>query len=142
MAEHNTAAPATRAETATMNTKRQSPLRRAGCVFGIVLWAVLMLMPFLLIALAVRGEITIDTGAAPDQRLRIWLIMEAKERGVGISTAFAQQLTGQTCVQTDVRFFMWEGPPGEPHSYCECYNQTVTGDWLATVNYDGGCTPD
>lgn len=118
---------------------RRSLLRRVGYAVAVLIWALLMSIPFLLFVLAVRGEISITTGDAPEQRLRIWLIMDAAQRGVGISTAAAARNGDNTCVQTDVRFVLWQGKPEEPHTYCECYQRTVDGEWTALSVLDGAC---
>lgn len=102
---------------------QRSPLRRPGCVAALILWFIALLTPCFLIMLAVRGEITITTGSAPDQQLRIWLIQEADERGIGISSAGVQQDGEAVCVQTNVNFVLWRGK-AQPTQYCECYIQT------------------
>src|SRR5690606_22251398 len=89
--------------------QRRSPLRRVGCATGVILWVLVLLIPCIFITLAVRYEITVDTGSAPEQRLRLWLIMEAEQRGVGFSSTSVQESEAQTCVQTDVQFFLWQG---------------------------------
>jgi len=119
--------------------QRRSLLRSGGCAVAVLVWAVLMLIPFLLFALAVRGEISLNTGPAPEQRLRVWLIMEPAQRGVGISTAAAFSNGDNTCVQTDVHFVLWQGGPEEAHTYCECYRRADDGDWVALGALDGAC---
>lgn len=91
---------------------------RVGCV---VVWFVAMMIPFVLFILAARGEIIIPTGDAPDQRIRLWLIMEPYERGLGISQATVIEVDGLSCVQTDVSFLLWEGQAEDGLTYCECY---------------------
>jgi hypothetical protein len=125
---------------ATITRKRRGPLARLGCALGLALWAVLILVPCILIALAVQGEINLSTGDAPDQRLRIWLIMEAAQRGLGISNAsIHEQDNGQTCVQTDTSFLLWQGQ-ADPVSYCECYqHEDGSKDWTPTGLTPGKC---
>ncbi len=120
--------------------KPRGPLARLGCAVGLVIWAILILSPCILITLAAQGEINISTGDAPDQRLRIWLIMEAAQRGVGISNAsIHKQDNGQTCVQTDTSFFLWQGQ-ADSVSYCECYqHEDGSQDWAATGLTPGQC---
>lgn len=117
----------------------RSPLRSVGCAVAVLIWAILMLIPFLLFALAVRGEISLNTGVAPEQRLRVWLIMEPAQRGIGISTAAAVSSGDNTCVQTEVRFVLWQGRPEEPRTYCECYRRADDGGWIALGAQDGAC---
>ena len=115
--------------------------RRIGCLLGLLVWLVVMLIPLLFIALAVRQEIVITQGDAPGQVLRIWLINEARHRGLGISTAsvYADAPEEGVCVQTDVRFLLWMGE-SDPTSYCECYVRA--GDSLEfTGATEGQCVP-
>jgi hypothetical protein len=112
-------------ETAPIVPPKPSRIRRIGCTIAVILWFLLLLTPCLVIVLATHGEISVSTGSAPEQRTRIWLIMEARSRGLGVSTASAHESDGQTCVQTDVQFWLWQGSE-EPTSYCECY--THQGD--------------
>jgi hypothetical protein len=120
--------------------KRRGPLARLGCALGLIIWAILILSPCILITLAVRGEINIPTGDAPDQRLRVWLIMETRQRGVGISNASIRERDdGQTCVQTETSFLLWLGE-AEPVSYCECYqHEDGSQDWIPTEMMSGLC---
>jgi hypothetical protein len=67
--------------------KRPHALRRAGCLAGLAVWFVILLAPCAFFLMATQEQITITLGAAPEQTLRIWLINEVKERGVGISWA-------------------------------------------------------
>ena len=122
--------------------KKRGPLARLGCALGLIIWAILILSPCILIALAVQGEISISTGEAPDQRLRVWVIMEAAQRGVGISNASVRpSADGQTCVQTDTSFLLWQGR-GEPVSYCECYqHEDGSKEWIPVGTTPGECAP-
>lgn len=105
---------------------QRHPLRRPGCVIALVIWFLLLLSPCALIVLASRGEISINTGSAPEQRIRIWMIQEARERGLGVSTADVFVLDEDNiCVQTNVSFLLWEGE-AEPTQYCECYVKANT----------------
>jgi hypothetical protein len=123
--------------------KPRGPLARLGCAIALVVWAVLILSPCILIALAVQGEINIPTGEAPDQRLRIWLIMEATQRGIGVSSAsISESESGQTCVQTETNFLLWQGQ-SESISYCECYlHEDGSKDWTPTGTMPGKCEAD
>ncbi len=132
-------APDTGAPGEAADQRRRPILRRTGCALGVLVWAVLMMIPLLLFALAVRGEISVATGGAPEQRLRVWLIMDAAQRGVGISTAAAYETGGGVCVQTDVRFLLWQGRPEAQQRYCECYERGAAGEWRATSVVSGAC---
>lgn len=121
-------------------TPRRSPLRRIGCTIALVLWFALLLLPCFLIVMATQGEITIAQGELPGQQLRVWLIMEAEQRGLGVSSATVyRDGDNGVCVQTDTRFWLWQGA-AEPVSYCECYERaTAESVWSPTVTESGLC---
>ena len=99
---------------------------RVGCVIGLVFWGVCLLLPLVAIALVVQNEIVINYSDAPGHELRIWLVMEARERGIGISNASIHTGPGgddsQVCVETNVSFVFWQGS-AIPTGYCECYTR-------------------
>jgi hypothetical protein len=74
---------------------KRSPLRRLGCAVGLLLWAIIMISPCFLCVLATQGQITVTLGNAPDQQARVWLVNEARERGVGISWPTARYTQDQ-----------------------------------------------
>lgn len=116
------------------------PLRSPGCVIALIIWFVVLLLPCFLIILAVRGEISITTGSAPEQRLRIWVIQEAGQSGIGISNVDVQPNGADAlCVQTNVSFVMWRGEAEAMH-YCECYAQSESG-WQLTSVEQSTCSP-
>jgi hypothetical protein len=114
--------------------KRRSPLRRIGCGILLVFWFALLLTPCFLITLAVQQEVRITTGPVPGQELRVWLIMEAETRGLGVSTGnVATQTETSLCLQTDIRYFLWQGSEA-PVSYCECYQRSDASEaWISTT---------
>jgi hypothetical protein len=120
---------------------RRSRVRRTGCIIALILWFVILLSPCFLIVLAVQQEISISTGSAPGQQIRLWLVSEADQRGLGLSTGSVRQ-TGENaiCMQTDVRFFLWSGS-ADPVNYCECYEHASSADsWSATTTTTGVCS--
>jgi hypothetical protein len=100
----------------------RSLLRRIGCGLGLVIWAVLILSPCAFILIATQRDITIPLGDIPGQALRVWLIEEVSERGIGISTPLVvgDPASGRACVEVHSRFILWMGQ-GEPTTICECY---------------------
>lgn len=115
------------------------PLRRPGCVIALVLWFLILLTPCIMIMLATQGEISIPTGSAPEQRLRVWLVQEAAQSGIGISNVDVQWTTDEAlCVQTSVRFLIWRGRAEEPSQYCECYEKAES-DWRISRVDEGAC---
>lgn len=121
--------------------RRRSPLRRAGCVVALIFWFAILLLPCFLIVLAVQQEIVISTGGVPGQQLRLWLISEPDERGLGYSTASVRQSEATAvCVQTDVRFLLWAGS-AQPVSYCECYERAdESAEWSFVSSGEGICS--
>ena len=121
--------------------RRRSPIRRLGCIIALVIWFLILLAPCFLIVLAVQQEISISTGSAPGQQTRLWLISEAEQRGLAISTASTHQATATgVCVETDVRFLLWTGQ-SDPLSYCDCYQrENVDAPWSQTTTAPGVCT--
>ncbi|MBZ0303284.1 MAG: hypothetical protein K8J31_26310 [Anaerolineae bacterium] len=117
---------------------RRHPLRRPGCILGLILWFLILLTPCFMIVLAVQGEIAVTTGSAPDQRLRVWLIQEAAQSGIGVSSASVQTQDDLLCVQTDVRFVLWRGS-AEPTQYCECYTGT-DANWQTVRVEQSACS--
>jgi hypothetical protein len=113
------------ATSGTLPTPQRSPLKRPGCILGLILWFVVLLTPCFLIMLAVRGEISVTTGPVPEQRLRVWLIQEPDQSGIGISNVSVQGKDESLCVQTNVNFVLWRGE-AQPTQYCECY--ALAGD--------------
>jgi hypothetical protein len=122
--------------------RRLHSLRRAGCLAALVVWFVILLTPCAFFLLATQEQITITLGAAPEQTLRIWLINEVKERGVGISWASvtAENETG-LCVQTNTRFILWMGK-ADNATFCACYTrQSPAASWMPGRAYSGACEP-
>ncbi|MFN8373494.1 MAG: hypothetical protein U0694_11550 [Anaerolineae bacterium] len=121
--------------------KPPSIIRRTGCLLLLICWFTFILSPCLLITLAQQGEIVISQGNLPNQQIRVWLVMEIDQRGIGISSTSQHEVDNALCLQTDVRFLFWQGA-AEPTSYCECYNRSEnmsTPTLLSTQQ--GTCTP-
>src|SRR5215204_715121 len=111
---------------------RKSILRRPGCLIGLAIWAVLICSPCIILYFVTTGEITVTLGDAPGQQLRVWLINEPRERGLGISSPMVFGGSSDAtvmCVQTDVRYLLWMGS-ADPNIYCDCYQRPERdGEW-------------
>lgn len=119
--------------------QRRSPIRRAGCIAAVILWFVILLVPCFLIVFAVQQQFTISTGSAPGQQIRVWLISEADQRGIGASSASVHQTAPDAiCVETTVHFLLWTGH-SDPLSYCDCY-QRADADSPWTQTDSGDCS--
>lgn len=111
---------------------KRSPQRRIGCGVLLVIWFVILLTPCFLITLASQNEILITFSDVPGHQARIWLVMEADQRGVGLSSPSLFTPNADTrCVQTDTRFLLWAGR-ANPSVYCACEQRTsAAAPWLA-----------
>lgn len=121
---------------------RGSRLRRWGCIAAVIVWFVILLTPCFCLTLASQGEISVRLGDIPGQSLRIWLLSESHERGIGISrpSIVASSTAGQMCLQTDVSFVLWAGSQ-DATTYCECFAQSANSTWDTVSNTQGSCTP-
>lgn len=118
----------------------RSRKRRIGCIVLLILWFALLLAPCGLFYLAMQQEFTIPLGGAPGQELRVWLVMEPRTRGLGVSVG---QVTSTTdnglCVQTSTSYLLWAGRP-DNSVYCECYVRETAGQpWSYQNNLAGAC---
>jgi hypothetical protein len=93
---------------------------------------------YLVVSLVALGEIRLRRGELGETR--VWLIREANQRGLGISstrTVSGREADGRACVETRVRFIV-AGPadPPPPVRYCECWRKTngagAEGHWEST----------
>ena len=118
----------------------RSRKRRIGCAILIVLWFALLLVPCGLFYFAVQQEVTIPLGSLPGQELRVWLVMEPRSRGLGISSGqVASQTDSSLCVQTTTTYLLWAGRP-ENSTYCECYARSQPDQpWSYVSNMPGTC---
>jgi hypothetical protein len=101
---------------------RRPWLRRLGYGGGCLLWLLVMALPLAAFVLAVNGQIDWRRGEFAGTRL--WLIQEADQQGLGLSTARVisneEAIDGPICVRTRVVFLLWRGS-GESAQFCECY---------------------
>ncbi len=120
--------------------RRRSPLRRVGCTIALIIWFTLLLAPCFLIVMATQGELTISQGSLPGQQIRVWLIMEADERGLGVSSTSTQSLDANTIgLQTNINFLLWSGQ-ADPLVYCETFTRVSESDpWTPTTTETAAC---
>lgn len=115
--------------------------RRVGCWIAIVFWFALLLTPCVFFYFAVQGEGAIRTGDAPGQELRVWLVMEPRTRGLGISNGVvANQTDTSVCVQTTTNYVLWQGR-AQNAAYCECYERPDASQPWSYVNSTQGDCP-
>ncbi|MBZ0289845.1 MAG: hypothetical protein K8I30_19640 [Anaerolineae bacterium] len=121
---------------------RRSRLRRFGCTVALILWFMILLTPCFCFVLASQGEINIQLGDLPGQSLRIWLLNESRQRGIGISrpAVFSSESSDGVCMQTDVSFILWAGT-ADASTFCECFDQSASMTWEVVSGQPGDCPP-
>ncbi len=122
-------------------TRREVRRRRVLFWLGIAAWVVVLLIPFFIVMLAVRGEFSVTLpGEAPDNQLRVWMVMEPRERGIAYSApTVAAQDALELQVQTNVRYLLWEGE-NEALSYCTIYTrESADAEWQFAEGVEGVC---
>jgi hypothetical protein len=119
------------------------PIKRASRIALVVVWFLILLLPAFFFILATQGEILVRTGDLPEQYTRIWLISEARLRGIGISSASsATNSDTTTCVQTTVNYLLWMGS-SDPSLFCECYTRSSPAEsWSYSGGNEGTCNLD
>jgi len=120
-----------------MNSAVQAPRsRRLPLIAGLILFVSCGLCSCLMITLASQGEIVIPMGSAPDQVARVWLVMDARQRGIGVSSArVTSSSENALCVQTNVSYVLWQGS-GDAVVYCECYTRlddSPPWEWVEAI---------
>ena len=104
------------------------PMTRRSCLLGLVVWLLIMTIPFGVVLFAIRGEVSWHRGPIVEDRL--WLVNLNGPPGAEMASGLAYSATrlvpnsaapaGQVCAQTHVAFLLWRGH-SEPADYCECY---------------------
>lgn len=126
--------------------KKRRPLRaRLAWVAFLLVWVVILFIPFAFFTLASRGQITIShSGDVPDKfehpLLQVRLISEIDYRGLLVINSTVDRTDAlNLCVQTQVRYLLWQGE-GEPATYCDCYARAQSEDeWLVASSVPGRC---
>jgi hypothetical protein len=120
--------------------KLRKYLRRTGCALLLVIWFMLLLTPCLLFTLAAEREMVFTYSDIPNDNLRIWLIQDAKNRGVAISNSRRVHLdNGTVCTVIDGRFILWQGSAEPPH-YCSCYTRPDQDSmWSSVAEGEEAC---
>ena len=101
------------------------PLSRAGCIGGLLVWAVVMSLPIVVFLLALRGEVSWRRGDFSYDR--VFLLNEVDAAGLGYERARVirddRPADGPVCVSTRVTYWTIRGK-GEPPQSCNCYSAT------------------
>ena len=91
-------------------------LRRLAYFLFILVWLLLLSIPFFSFALAARNQLQL--GSPESNHIRIFLVQEKDAEGIGLETTRPNS-SGPGCAETSVRYFMWNGDP-ENVTYCQC----------------------
>ncbi|MDE2636653.1 MAG: hypothetical protein OXI30_09835 [Chloroflexota bacterium] len=127
---------------------KRSNARRLGCAIALLIWFALLLTPCALFYLAANGEIRFDHRDVPQPHahplLLVSLVSEAADRGLRFETSRiieAQSNGEMLCVETAVRFLLWEYSGGNQDvSYCDCYQREgLEADWELVGTSSGVC---
>ena len=127
---------------------RRSAARRLGCGLALLFWFTALLTPCALFYLASHGEIRLNHREIPQSHahplLLVSLVSEAEDRGLRIETSWNADSDSDVtmlCVQTSVRFLLWEYSGGNQNvNYCDCYTrQDADAIWEYVKTYGGAC---
>ena len=109
-------------------------LRRLLYFVFILVWLLLMIVPFLAFRLASQQQI--QFGDNEHDHLRIFLIQEKTDEGIGVEQIRPYPPL-PNCIQTNVNYFMWKGEP-ENSTFCQCYHPETDALLSTTMT---ACTP-
>ena len=107
--------------------------RRLTYFLILVLWLILISLPFFAFTLAARKQF--EFGSRQEAYVRIFAIQEKHTEGLGIEYSRPSS-TNPSCHQAGVRYFMWSGE-GENATYCQC----VDDQGQAQSAIAGACQP-
>ena len=133
---------------ATPPWPRRGTARRLGCGLALFFWFTLLLTPCALFYLAANGEIRLEHRDIPQPHahpfLLVSLVSEAENRGLRLETSWiadADPFEGMVCVETAVRFLLWQYSGGNQNvSFCDCYRrQDVETNWELVRTYGDAC---
>ena len=132
-----------------MAAPRRGRARRLGCGLILLCWFMLLLTPCALFYLAANGEIRLSHGeiAQPHAHplLLVSLVSESNDRGLRFETSWIAESSadeGLLCVETAVRFLLWEYSGGNQNvRYCDCYARNQPeGGWELTATTADRCS--
>lgn len=123
-------------------------VRRLGCALLLLFWFTFLLTPCALFYLAANGEIRLGHRDIPQPHahplLLVSLVSESEERGLRFENSWiaASQIDeGMLCVETAVRFLLWQYSGGNQNvSFCDCYqSKDADANWEFVATYGGAC---
>jgi hypothetical protein len=101
-----------------------------GCLISFLLAAIPVCFIMGVFVLAVQNEVVLNYG--PVRELRLWVVREGTEQGLGISTmgrVSGREAAGEVCYRSNVHFLLWRSLDIERQAhYCECF-ALADGGW-------------
>ena len=100
-------------------------LKRIGILLLLILWLVLMIVPFVSIVLATRGEIAV--GGETESGFRLFLLQEKQHQGLGIQWRRSIG-SHDDCLKSSVYYLLWQGSGENINAaYCHCIDPETGG---------------
>jgi hypothetical protein len=115
--------------------------RRCCCAGGLLFWIVLFITPCVcFVPLFVNSEVTLSYGGRPGQEVRLFRVSEDEARGFGLSwgNIDIENDDNSYCVQTEVRYLIWEGEATNV-GFCQCYIQVTDDEWNIAASFEDSC---
>jgi hypothetical protein len=95
-------------------------LKRVGYFLVILIWLLLITVPFVSIVLAARGELMV--GGESGSGFRLFLLQEGEQQGLGIQWR-RNSRTQDDCLITSVYYALWEGSNRDINTtFCQCFD--------------------
>jgi hypothetical protein len=122
----------TKAQAGPRSSAGMSPT--VGCLISLLVGGAGVACLVVFLQLALRGDISLSRGT-PNE-LRVWLIQEGTNQGLGVSSSHVASYDGGApkCVETIVRLVLWRSD-GSARSitYCDCSKDGFD------IHIDGSC---
>ncbi len=136
------------ADASALPAPKRSKARRLGCGLALLIWFAALLLPCALFYLGANGEIRLAHHDIPQPHahplLLLSVVSEVEDRGLRIETskiAASQSDEALLCVETTVRFLLWEYSGGNQNvRYCDCYARPeAEANWEFVTTYADVC---
>ena len=102
-------------------------LRRLGYIALVLIWLVIMCLPILALAIAMKGEVSL--GASERAHVRTFMVQDEGIEGIAFEWARKHGSDGH-CLDTSVRYILWEGESADFNvDYCYCL-QDIDGQYV------------
>ena len=95
--------------------------RRLGCLAGVLVWLVVMILPIFIFVLVTNGQI--EWGEDPQDQMRLFLLQDVDQEGVGFQWTRPHP-SESSCLETTVAYLMFSGEAENGRS-CTCLADTA-----------------